>query len=103
MSSKTIDDLKSDIVLNDIVKKYICLDDDEVKKTNQQLHEVLDCLVDKMKLKDSYFSELYRERAYTGSFYKQTRVANPDEFDLNLVFRLPKDEEFQVRVFLIEK
>ena len=39
--------------------------------------------------KDPLFKDIYRNINYAGSFFKGTKVGKPDEFDLDLVIRLP--------------
>ena len=42
-----------------------------------------------MKLEDPLFKDIYSSIKYAGSYYKGTKVGKPDEYDLDLVLRLP--------------
>lgn len=54
-----------------------------------------------MKLEDSLFEKVYQEIIFLGSFYKGTKVGKPNEFDLNVILKLPlNDKQINVRIFL---
>ena len=38
---------------------------------------------------DTVFKNIYSNILYAGSFYKGTKVGKPDEYDLDLVMKLP--------------
>ncbi|OAD52728.1 hypothetical protein WN48_00304 [Eufriesea mexicana] len=42
-----------------------------------------------MKLNDSLFEKMYEKNIYCGSFYKLTKIEKPNEFDLNIILKLP--------------
>lgn len=44
-----------------------------------------------MKNKDDLFKTIYKRIMFTGSFYKGTKVGKPEEFDLDLILKLPVD------------
>lgn len=46
-------------------------------------------VVEAMKAASPLFKELYQKQVYTGSYYDGLRVSEANEFDLNLVMRLP--------------
>ncbi|XP_063986535.1 cyclic GMP-AMP synthase-like receptor [Diachasmimorpha longicaudata] len=71
------------------VNRFITLQDEQVKKTNPLLREVLSSMMELMKSVDPLFKEMYREPMFAGSFYKGTRVGKPEEFDLDLILDLP--------------
>nr|XP_023014924.1 cyclic GMP-AMP synthase-like isoform X1 [Leptinotarsa decemlineata] len=77
-------------VLNSINKKCISLSDDDRKRNNKILKELLDLIIPKMKENDSLFKEMYKRVFYGGSYYDGLRVGQPDEFDLDLLMTLPK-------------
>ncbi|KAJ8668535.1 hypothetical protein QAD02_010198 [Eretmocerus hayati] len=78
-----------DTILNCINKYHITMDDAEVKANNQHLQRIIaEGLIPKMKA-DPLFNEIYRNISYAGSFYKGTKVGNPNEYDLDLTMQLP--------------
>jgi len=46
------------------------------------------------------FNLLYKEIAWTGSYYEGLKISDPDEFDLNIVFKMP-DKNKLIEVSLI--
>lgn len=42
-----------------------------------------------MKNKDELFKIIYRRIMYAGSFWKDTKVGKPEEFDLDIILHLP--------------
>ena len=54
-----------------------------------------------MKSEDSLFKEIYQEIIFIGSFYKGTKIEKPNEFDLNIILKLPfNNKQINVRIFL---
>lgn len=47
-------------------------------------------VIEKMKCKSVLFKGLYDKLFYGGSYYDGLRVGHPEEFDLDLLLRLPK-------------
>ncbi|XP_015925555.1 cyclic GMP-AMP synthase-like receptor [Parasteatoda tepidariorum] len=83
-------------ILNEILGK-VKLDEGLVKENNKVLRDFLDTFVPKMKEVDKVFDWLYREPYYTGSFYSDLRISQPDEFDINLIIDMPfKNGEFSI-------
>ncbi|XP_020281521.1 cyclic GMP-AMP synthase [Pseudomyrmex gracilis] len=63
---------------------------------NEQLQLILQQLIPAMKSQSPLFKQTYQRTAYTGSYFKKTRVGAPEEFDLNLIIKLPlKDKDFE--------
>lgn len=57
----------------------------------------METLINLMKQKDTLFAKAYRNIIFCGSFYKGTKVSNPNEFDLNIILKLPiKYDELNV-------
>lgn len=55
-------------------------------------------LLDRAREQDALFKELYSELMYSGSYFKGTKVGKPEEYDLNLILKLPdKKENFSVK------
>lgn len=53
-----------------------------------------------LKQEDEVFKKYYQRPMYTGSFYKQTRVGKPEEFDVNLIFAIPDLDHAEIKVSL---
>ncbi|KAF7988625.1 hypothetical protein HCN44_001198 [Aphidius gifuensis] len=73
----------------DRINSFVTLKDDEIKKNNLMLNEVIESLIEAMKTKDDLFKTIYNRIMYTGSHYKGTKVGKPEEFDLDLILKLP--------------
>ena len=59
---------------------------------------MLDDLIPLMKQEDVLFNKLYSRYCGAGSYYDGLKVGKPDEFDINIVIRLPINyEEVVVR------
>lgn len=69
--------------------KFITLKDDEIKRNNQILHNILSQITKKMVDCDPFFKKLYTCIFYGGSFYDGIRVGHAEEFDLDLLMHLP--------------
>lgn len=62
---------------------------------------MIQTIINLMKSKDSLFKEAYQEIIFLGSFYKGTKIEKPNEFDLNIILKLPlNNKEINVRIFL---
>ncbi|KAG5896341.1 hypothetical protein JTB14_005821 [Gonioctena quinquepunctata] len=77
-------------ILNHINGQYISLSEDEKKRNNTILKELLGLITQKMREKDNLFKEMYFRVFFGGSYYDGLRVGQPDEFDLDLLLSLPK-------------
>lgn len=49
-------------------------------------------------MKDPLFAKLYQEILWTGSFYEGLKISAPDEFDLNIIMRMPSIKTVQLEV-----
>lgn len=76
-------------ILDDIFKRQIILNKDEVKRARSIVKDII-CrdFVNQMKREDKLFDSLYHSIYYTGSFYQGLRISKPDEFDLNVVLNV---------------
>ncbi|KOC67476.1 hypothetical protein WH47_11655, partial [Habropoda laboriosa] len=94
--------LSNDEVFKAINKRFISLKDNEVERINVYLQQVVETLIERMKLKDSLFNKTYNKIVFCGSFYKGTKVERPNEFDLNIILHLPINYNYvKVRIFII--
>ncbi|XP_011140285.1 cyclic GMP-AMP synthase isoform X2 [Harpegnathos saltator] len=81
--------LVNDEIFKKINKQIITLEIKDVKDTNERLGKIIEKLIEMMKEQNPLFNMTYKRIAYTGSFYKKTKIGFPDEFDLNLIIQLP--------------
>lgn len=77
-------------ILKEILRKKIMLDDRLVAENNAILKSFLDSFIAEMKKVDKISALLYQRIYFTGSYFSDLRIAKPDEFDLNLVLKVPK-------------
>jgi hypothetical protein len=57
-------------------------------------------MIEGLKEESRLFTMLFKEIAWTGSSYEGLKILNPDEFDLNIVLRMPvKDDQIKVSIF----
>nr|XP_022917144.1 cyclic GMP-AMP synthase-like [Onthophagus taurus] len=84
-----------DGVLQKINSQCISFSVEVEKRNNKILKDVLDKFVVELK-KDPLFKVLYQRVFYGGSFYDNLKVGQPDEFDLDLLFVLPKSVRFEM-------
>ncbi|XP_026671970.1 uncharacterized protein LOC108628083 [Ceratina calcarata] len=81
--------LSSDAVFKLINKRFITLNDEQVKRNNVYLRQAIQTITERMVAKDQLFAKAYKEIKFCGSFYKGTKVGAPNEFDLNIILELP--------------
>ncbi|KAM0724441.1 Cyclic GMP-AMP synthase-like receptor [Formica fusca] len=89
--------LIDDSIFQKINKRFISLDFNDVRTHNQHLNEVLNKLVEAMQRQSPLFNKTFQRILWAGSYYKKTRVGEPEEYDLNFVINLPfkeRDIEF---------
>ncbi|XP_067008234.2 cyclic GMP-AMP synthase-like receptor [Anabrus simplex] len=78
--------------LNKLTKTEISLDEQEQKRYNNYLGEVLKRFVPAMKENDPLFDCTFKRFLYAGSSYENLKVGKPNEFDINLEFKLPSSD-----------
>ncbi|GLH12475.1 Uncharacterized protein GBIM_17236, partial [Gryllus bimaculatus] len=70
------------------------LNEDRRKLVNAQLSELLESrLLPAMKEVDEDFRNLFQRLHYSGSYYENLRISEPNEFDLNLELRSQKGSQ----------
>ncbi|XP_020295044.1 cyclic GMP-AMP synthase-like [Pseudomyrmex gracilis] len=91
-------ELSNDNVYNQMNKEFISLKSPDEKVINEHLELILKKLIPAMKTQSTLFNKTYQKLAYTGSYFKKTRVGAPEEFDLNLIINLPlKEKDFEFK------
>lgn len=57
-------------------------------------------LIEAMKRQSPLFSKTFQRIVYVGSYFKKTRVGEPEEYDLNFVINLPfKERDMEVILY----
>ncbi|XP_064481232.1 cyclic GMP-AMP synthase-like receptor isoform X1 [Ornithodoros turicata] len=81
---------KSLLPVLDKAQGLVKLNPDERKRNVKILDTLLVQLCDDLRAKDALFKMLYNRCVYSGSFYEDLKIKSPNEFDINIVFVLPK-------------
>lgn len=81
----------SEIVLQYINKRYISLNDSDYANYAEHLKTVLTKLVQLMKKSDALFNSLYLKEHFAGSYPDGLKIGKPEEYDMNMIIRLPVD------------
>ncbi|XP_059482448.1 cyclic GMP-AMP synthase-like receptor 1 isoform X2 [Neocloeon triangulifer] len=72
------------------VLQTIRIDDDCKQDSKTIIHDLIkNNLIKIMKEKCEIFKKHYRDLAFVGSFYEGLKITDADEFDLNIVMKLP--------------
>lgn len=88
---------KMEEVLQIIHKEFISLNIEEVEDTTKLLKETLIKLTEYMREEDKIFRKIFNGFYFGGSFYHNLKVKKPDEFDIDILFVLPKCETCRVK------
>lgn len=81
--------LQSDEIFNKINREFIAMNPDDIEYNNQLLNPIFNKLLDAMRQQSPLFAKTFQRIMWAGSFYKGTRVGQPEEYDLNFVINLP--------------
>lgn len=82
-----------DLYLTEVYKKFIAIKDDDYKKSQDIFKKVFDQVKQKMGENCNYFSKYSKEVLYGGSVSDGIKVSKLDEFDMDIVIRLPINYE----------
>ncbi|CAF4755886.1 unnamed protein product [Pieris macdunnoughi] len=82
-----------DMYLGEIFKEFISLKDKDLKKSQEVFNSVFEQVKQKMEEQCNYFSKYAKQVLYAGSVYDGIKVSKLDEFDMNIVIRLPINYE----------
>jgi len=80
-------------VLNYVHKNHIALQDEDMKRNGEHFRKVLEHLILLMKEEDPLFNRIYSRICGAGSYYDGLKVGKPEEFDMDIVIRLPINYE----------
>ncbi|XP_018366990.1 PREDICTED: cyclic GMP-AMP synthase-like [Trachymyrmex cornetzi] len=81
--------LSNDTVFNKISRRFISMQSDDIRRNNELLNSLLKELENAMRSQCPLFTKTFKKIEWAGSYYKGTRVGQPEEYDLNFVIKLP--------------
>lgn len=102
MNTDEINRRRRDNSTFDKINFFVTIKDSETKKINNMLNDVIHSLTEAMKEKDDLFKMIFNKILYTGSFYKGTKVGKPEEFDLDLILKLPVRYD-DIKIYNVEE
>ncbi|CAK1553457.1 unnamed protein product [Leptosia nina] len=73
----------------EIFKEFIALKDKDLKKSQEVFKSVFDQVKKKLEEQCNFFAKYATQVLYAGSVYDGIKVSKLDEFDMNIVIRLP--------------
>ncbi|GJQ76888.1 hypothetical protein Trydic_g15092 [Trypoxylus dichotomus] len=76
-------------VIQYINQNFVSLDETQVKFNNKVIGKLIDLLTVKMKEQNPLFEKLYTTIFYGGSYYDGLKVGNPEEYDCDVLLKLP--------------
>ncbi|XP_045521235.1 uncharacterized protein LOC123712269 [Pieris brassicae] len=91
-----------EMYLGEIFKEFIALKDEDLKKSQEVFNSVFVQVKQKMEEQCNYFSKYAKQVLYAGSVYDGIKVSKLDEFDMNIVIRLPISYEDGEEGILLE-
>ncbi|GBP47541.1 Cyclic GMP-AMP synthase [Eumeta japonica] len=83
-----------DEVLADVYKRSVALKDNDFQRYYTVFGLVFRQLQEKMKAVDPYYARYSSRKEFTGSHSDRLRIGRPDEFDVDIVIRLPTSDLF---------
>ncbi|XP_023940038.2 cyclic GMP-AMP synthase-like receptor [Bicyclus anynana] len=78
-----------DVYLGEIFKQFVALKDDDFKRSQEVFKSVFEQFKQKMGEQCNYFGTYASQVLYAGSVYDGIKVSKLDEFDMDIVIRLP--------------
>ncbi|XP_039748611.1 uncharacterized protein LOC120625606 [Pararge aegeria] len=78
-----------DVYLNEIFKQFVALKDDDYKRSQEVFKSVFEQFKQKMGEQCNYFRTYASQVLYVGSVSDGIKVSKLDEFDMDIVVRLP--------------
>ncbi|KAJ8732283.1 hypothetical protein PYW08_015013 [Mythimna loreyi] len=78
-----------DLYLQEVFKQFISIKDDDFKKSQEVFKSVFDQVKQKMGEQCNYFKKYSSQIMYAGSVSDGIKVGRMDEFDMDIVIRLP--------------
>ncbi|KYN43596.1 hypothetical protein ALC56_01858 [Trachymyrmex septentrionalis] len=91
--------LSNDNVFNKISRRFISMNSDAIRRNNELLRPLFKELENAMRKQCPLFEKTFQKIEWAGSFYKGTRIGQPEEYDLNFVIKLPfKEKDLQIKI-----
>ncbi|XP_072941128.1 cyclic GMP-AMP synthase-like receptor isoform X2 [Epargyreus clarus] len=78
-----------DVHLAEVFKQFVALKDNDLKKAQEVFKSVFDQVKQRMGEQCNYFNKYASQVMYAGSVYDGIKVSKLDEFDMDIVIRLP--------------
>ncbi|XP_045446284.1 uncharacterized protein LOC123654423 [Melitaea cinxia] len=78
-----------DVYLSEIFKQFIALKENDLKRSQEVFKSVFESFKQKMGEQCNYFNKYASQVLYAGSVYDGIKVSKLDEFDMDIVIRLP--------------
>ncbi|XP_044731828.1 cyclic GMP-AMP synthase-like [Chrysoperla carnea] len=80
------------------ISRQINISHNEKRLYNQHFQNFIYEFIEDMMDIDELFAYMYRKIAFVGSYWEGAKIDKPDEFDLNIVLKLPvKCEEIEIK------
>lgn len=78
-----------DVYLHEVTKQFITIKDDDLKRSQEVFKNVFDQVKQNMSEQCNYFKRYSSQVLYGGSVFDGIKVSKMDEFDMDIVIRLP--------------
>ncbi|XP_073951301.1 cyclic GMP-AMP synthase-like receptor isoform X2 [Choristoneura fumiferana] len=91
-----------DLYLTEIYKNFVAIKDDDYKKSQEVFKGVFDQVKQKMGENCKYFGKYSNQVLFAGSVYDGIKVSKLDEFDMDIVIRLPINYEHGENGIILE-
>ncbi|XP_075970177.1 cyclic GMP-AMP synthase-like receptor [Anticarsia gemmatalis] len=78
-----------DLYLSEVFKQFISIKDDDFKRSQEVFKSVFEQVKQKMGEQCNYFKKYSSQVMYAGSVYDGIKISKMDEFDMDIVIRLP--------------
>lgn len=78
-----------DLYLGEVFKQFISIKDDDFKRAQEVFKSVFEQVKQKMGEQCNYFKKYSSQVMYGGSVYDGIKITKLDEFDMDIVIRLP--------------
>ncbi|XP_047527368.1 cyclic GMP-AMP synthase-like receptor isoform X1 [Vanessa atalanta] len=78
-----------DVYLGEVFKQFIALKENDLRKSQEVFKSVFELFKQKMGEQCNYFKKYASQVMYAGSVYDGIKVSKLDEFDMDIVIRLP--------------
>ncbi|CAG4986931.1 unnamed protein product [Parnassius apollo] len=91
-----------DVYLAEVFKQFVTIKDDDFKRAQEVFNSVFKQVKQKMGEQCNFFNKYSSQVMYSGSVYDGVKVSKLDEFDMDIVIRLPISYEEGENGIIIE-